>query len=251
MRFELERQLIDYTHMVFDYFNGKVNNIPAKINIRNNKDKNILGNNMFNIVNLYLWNIIDNYWDEDSIKEHIIYNIVHELSHIGQDIDYYIYSIDNDYNKLKENENNYNTYKYLNDNINSISLDLGIVFNNTNIHNNYIYFSKYSNYKRFALEEYYKHCIKTMLYNDTNKDISQEVDLAFKIDSLSFVINHVEFPIKKYNVINQDVNGFNNIIEAYNNTNTSISSTIITQNYATICINSIVYLHYNFNIVQV
>ena len=251
MDFILERQIVEYSIRVFNYFNGKVNQyIPAKLNIRTNFNKNVLGNNMFNNVNLYLWNII-NYYNHDinEIKTNIIINIVHELCHIEQELDYIRYNIDNDYRQQKENENNFRTYKFIYKNIDQISNDLGVRFDIEYIYDNYVYYSKYETNYMFSFEDYYKRCIKTIIHNDINDNAKEYIDNVIdEYENVVFELNGVKILLKYNGEVISNTTIFNKAIENYNNTNRSSSETEIYIEYGFACISTKLYLSYTFNI---
>lgn len=230
LSFQQEREIIEYSNRVFNYFNGKINRVvPAKLNIRNNLDKNILAQNVFNIINLYLYNIISYYKDINEIKLNIIITIVHELSHIEQDVDSLKYIRNDEYCRLIENQNNYNTYRYLYHNHVDISNSLNIILDLElgYIYNNYIYYSEYGQYQSIDLCNYYKKCIKLISVHNSDKNIQLQIDKIFNSDNISFVFNNLRLDLKQNGILNNNVNQFNNAIELCNNYNISADINIV------------------------
>ena len=201
---------------------------------------------------LYLWNI-EEHCNNDitKIKQSIIFNIIHELSHIGQDIDYIQYNNDYRYRLAKENVNNLATYVYLYNNQSHIESNLNVILDSTRIDKSYryhLYIHKDSNevYTKYSKRDYYKHCMKILLNDTRYPDMQMFIDTVFKCDEFYIIIND-KFAIAslhKFDDIN--VSYIDEIIDKYNNHNMSACHVEVKNSLTRITLNCRLRFHHDF-----
>lgn len=109
-----------YATNIYNGVNGKINPlIPAmSMQFVTTKNKNDLGQSIGNIVLINLPNIINfcevkNLTSLDSIKGLVMNAVIHELSHLQQDIDYKRYTNEEDYKSIIEFSNDAYTLSYI------------------------------------------------------------------------------------------------------------------------------------------
>jgi len=190
----MNKELINFTKKVFEYYNNKINTINTNIslNISNNKNINSIAEYRIDTIHIYLNNIINRYKGINNTKKMIIYTIIHELYHVDQIVDYNKYK-DKQYRKYIEDSVEDISKKFIKDNIECIYNTFNIKFN---INSKFLQYN-YINYKSYNDKIEYINYLLNYLYHE-NKDYATILKTAYNI-SIKLIDKNKEYYIKKDN----------------------------------------------------
>jgi hypothetical protein len=212
-------KLEEFTRMMFNYLNGKVNiiNKTAELQIDYiiNEDKILATNIQPNIVNIFLYKILWEYADcsyLDFFQMKIIYLLTHELSHCDQIVDNELYINNIEYRNKIESEADYNATQFLlshkEEMINLFKLDIAFEFIQI-ISDDNKYCGDFIKYNRHDLFSYYSNIL-------TEKIGGNELsfsNILYAYGNMNLCMNNESiFNIQKNFKLNPDTYTFINII---------------------------------------
>ena len=151
------------------------------------------------VVKIYPLNIFWMYGE--NWKAAAIYTVLHELSHMDQDINFYLYAQDPNYAKAIENTNDINTAHFILNSINSDSIiDIDVTTMATQILQNTDLYSEHNQYRSISIQRVYGRTFESLLNKagfftdfssnmlDTFKNLNVHDSIVFTIKDENSVI---------------------------------------------------------------
>jgi len=189
----------EFIHMVFNYYNGKINiiNQPAVLDINWLKQPQCLAGGWSHLPNIVKINpdviITFNNYDWDVIKVNTVEVIIHELYHTDQVVDYRIMHVDEVYKNKIESACNMETMLYIADHQNEVSMLTGVDITKIDYNEIISYWDKFNpRYERRTILDHIILSIDNVacfppdiimhVINSISESVSRETDIVLKIN---------------------------------------------------------------------
>ena len=214
MTYNKIQKYIDLANRIFNCLNSKINQVNnSVIFVISPSDSTIFGEMKTNMtLKLYIYTIIYQPFSNDaSIKNNILFTIIHELFHADQLMNLKEYQINDEYSHMMESQANFMTAIYMINN--KIILEELFGFNIL-IYNLKVYLDKLQRefnssiiYKRTNIFSYYYEMLKYII--GPSNPIS---DLLYYETNIEFHCEDAHVVIKENNIFNPDTSSFNQMV---------------------------------------
>ncbi len=213
MTYDKVQEYIDLSNKMFEYLNGEINKVNNNvIFIVSHSDSLVFGEMRNNItLKLYIYTIIYNSSKIDvTIKNNILFTIIHELFHADQCMNLKEYQVNDEYSNMIEAQANFMTAVYMINN--RVILEKLFGFKIL-VYNLKIYLDKLRkfdygiSYRRTNIFNYYYEVFKYLMGSSTSISnlLYYETDIEFHCQNHNIII-------KKNNIFNSDILNFNKIL---------------------------------------
>ncbi len=213
MMYDKIQKYIDLSNKIFQCLNGEVNKVNSNIQfIISPSDSDIFGEMKNHIVlKLYIYKIISSSYKNDlTIKNNILFTIIHELFHADQRMCLLEYQNNEDYSSMVEVQVNFMTTIYMINNRVILEELFGfkiLVYNLKKFLDELQKSNGGISYKRTTIFDYYYEMLNYLLGH-----VNPISDLLYYETDIEFHCEYNHSIIKKNDVFNTDTNQFNKIV---------------------------------------